>query len=194
MTEITPFTFPTTGQAVRTLIVDDSPWFVAADVCAALGHSNTSMALALVDEDDRWTLRRSDTLSFAYPFDDLRVQSVNLVNESGLYTLILRSNVTGAREFKRWVTAEVLPSIRKTGGYSATERPAPLQATINRLAELAHDEHVVPVAGRILAFKRWRKPHKGIAAYVQLALDINAPAVGGAAANAKELPGKDVAP
>jgi prophage antirepressor-like protein len=121
VTEIQPFTFPITGEGVRTLLVDETPWFVATDVCAVLGHTNASMAMAMVDDDDRWTIRRSDALSFAYPFDDLRIQAVNLVNESGLFSLILRSNVTGAREFKRWVTSEVLPSIRKTGSYSQPE-------------------------------------------------------------------------
>lgn len=121
MTEIQPFTFPLTGENVRLLVVDENPWFVLPDLCAVLGHSNPSMALAMVDEDDRWTLRRSDTLSFAYPIDDLRVQSINLVNESGLYSLILRSNVAGAREFKRWVTHEVLPAIRKSGSYSVAD-------------------------------------------------------------------------
>lgn len=117
MSEITPFTFPTTGQAVRTLLVDGEPWFVAADVCSILGHSDPTKAMAMVDEEDRVLYRRSDTPNFAEAFTDLRIQSVNLVNESGLYSLILRSNVAGARGFKRWVTHEVLPTIRRTGSY-----------------------------------------------------------------------------
>jgi prophage antirepressor-like protein len=136
VTQIQPFTFPITGDSVRTLLVDDSPWFVVPDVCTVLGHSNPSVALAMVDEDDRWTLRRSDALSFAYPFDDLRVQSINLVNESGLYALILRSNVAGAREFKRWVTSEVLPAIRKTGHYGAPAVPTLPEALRNWAAEI----------------------------------------------------------
>lgn len=80
---------------------------------AILGYANGSAAVARhVDEEGRYEYRRSEALPNQYPFDDLRIQSINLINESGLYSLVLRSDVIGAREFKRWVTHEVLPTIR----------------------------------------------------------------------------------
>lgn len=156
MTEIQPFVFPATGQPVRTAILDDEPWFIATDVCSALEHTNTTVALDMVDDEDKRTLRRSEALNFGYPIADLRIQSVNIVNESGLYSLILRSNVPGAKAFKRWVTREVLPAIRRTGSYSLPGADAPVnggQAVVNALAELAHRQHVVPMAGRVLAYE-----------------------------------------
>jgi prophage antirepressor-like protein len=133
MTEIQPFTFPTTGQAVRTLLVDGEPWFVSADVTEILGYANGRDAVGrLVDEEDRREYRRSEAVGIPYPFDDLRIQSVSLINESGLYSLVLRSNVLGAREFKRWVTSEVLPAIRKTGSYSLPR----LELTRKQLAQM----------------------------------------------------------
>jgi prophage antirepressor-like protein len=188
VTQIQPFTFPTTGQPVRTLLVDGEPWFVAADVCTVLGHSDTTKAMAMVDDEDRQLYRRSEAPNFAEVFPDQRVKSVNLVNESGLYSLILRSNVPGAKVFKRWVTREVLPSLRRTGAYSVVPTPVRIELTINALAELAHNEHVVPMAGRILAFKRWNKPRKGIEAFVQLQIDAKLPGIDGGPANTKVLP------
>ena len=140
MTEITPFTFPTTGQSVRTLSVDGEPWFVAADVAAALGHSDPTKAMAMVDDEDRLLYRRSEAPNFAEVFPDQRVQSVNIVNESGLFSLILRSNVPGAKAFKRWVTHEVLPSIRNTGAYSVAGTPVRIEMTINALAAFGLSE------------------------------------------------------
>lgn len=112
MTEITPFTFPTTGQPVRTLLLDGEPHFVAADVTAILGYRMASDATRWLDEDEKGThqLRTPGGL-----------QTLSTVSEAGLYSLILRSQVLGAREFKRWVTHDVLPAIRKTGSYSIVE-------------------------------------------------------------------------
>jgi prophage antirepressor-like protein len=99
------------AQEVRTVIVDGEPWFVARDVCEILEHSNPSKAVKdLVDEDD---------LTTGYPIVDSmgRTQYATIVNESGLYSLILGSRKPQAKAFKRWVTRDVLPSIRKTGSY-----------------------------------------------------------------------------
>lgn len=107
------FTFHLSESAsftVRTVLRDGEPWFVAADVCAALGHTNTTMALERMDEDDLSTAEVIDALG--------RVQVARTINESGLYSLILGSRKTEAKPFKRWVTSEVLPEIRKTGGYA----------------------------------------------------------------------------
>jgi prophage antirepressor-like protein len=93
------------------------PWFVLADVCRELDMSNPSQAAAALDDDEKDTLINSEGIA------DRRVQSLVLVNESGLYSLILRSRKVEAKRFKKWVTKEVLPSIRKTGGYG-TNTPA----------------------------------------------------------------------
>jgi len=106
------FSFPETGQSVRTITIDAEPWFVAADVCAVLGLGNPSQAVTHLDDDEvqQAPLTTNEGSN--------RVLSTNLISEPGLYSLILRSRKPQARAFKRWVTHEVLPSIRKTGTYS----------------------------------------------------------------------------
>lgn len=102
--------FQYAGQQVRTVLVDGEPWFVAADVCRILEHTNPSMAVSSLDDDEKG-LRNVDTLGGA--------QSLMAVNEPGLYSLILRSRKPEAKKFKRWVTHDVLPTIRKTGRYGS---------------------------------------------------------------------------
>ncbi len=90
-------------------------WFVGRDVAEALGYSNTSKAIQLhVDKEDKGTL----------PFREGAYETrAIIINESGLYSLILSSKLPSAKQFKRWVTVEVLPQIRKTGGYSLQQQP-----------------------------------------------------------------------
>lgn len=95
---------------LRVIMKDDEYWFVGKDVCTILGYQNASKALSdHVDEEDKLN---NETLS------SLGQRGGWLINESGLYSLILSSKLPKAKEFKRWVTSEVLPSIRKTGSYS----------------------------------------------------------------------------
>lgn len=97
------------GASLRTLTDEEGePWFVAKDVCDILGHSNVSMALDRLDDDER------------SKFNLGRQGETNIVNEAGLYVLVLGSRKPEAHEFKRWVTHEVLPQIRRTGGYIPT--------------------------------------------------------------------------
>ncbi len=98
------------GSSVR-VVTDErgEPWFVARDVCEILGLDNNRQALAGLDEDEKG-VTTADTLGGA--------QTLNTVCESGLYSLILRSRKPEARAFKRWITHEVLPAIRRTGLYS----------------------------------------------------------------------------
>lgn len=126
--ELQPFTFPGTGQAVRVVTIDGEPWFVAADVCAVLAIRNNRDALTALDDDEKG-VATTDT-----PGGE---QQVSIVNEPGLYSLILRSRKPEAKAFKRWVTHDVLPAIRKTGSYQAA--PAhPLPRTFSEaLRELA---------------------------------------------------------
>lgn len=98
---------------VRSMLIDDNPWFVAVDVCRALGiENNTWKTLSSLDDDEKGT-----TIS-STPGGN---QKVSIINEAGLYSLILRSRKPEAKAFKRWITHEVIPSIRKTGGYVADE-------------------------------------------------------------------------
>lgn len=100
---------------VRTLLIDSQPWFVGKDVGKALGYSNTRDALSKhVDAEDKTTVAICDTGS------NYKSQAV-IINESGVYSLIFSSKLEGARQFKRWVTSEVLPSIRKYGAYLTEE-------------------------------------------------------------------------
>jgi prophage antirepressor-like protein len=102
-------------KQVRVVLRDGEPWFVAKDVCDILEHSNASKAVKdLVDEDD---------LTAGYPIVDAlgRTQHVTVINESGLYSLILGSRKSEAKAFKRWITHEVIPSIRKHGAYMTPE-------------------------------------------------------------------------
>ncbi len=101
------------GAALRTLTDENGePWFVAKDVCDVLGYTNASKAISdHVDSEDKLN---NESLS------SLGQRGGWLVNESGLYSLVLSSKLPTAKEFKRWVTHEVLPSIRRTGGYIQT--------------------------------------------------------------------------
>ena len=99
-------------RAVRCIMKDGEPWWVAKDVCDVLGLSNPSESLKALDEDEL----TSETLRSGG-----QGREMNLISESGLYTLILRSNKPEARSFRRWVTHEVLPTLRKTGHYSIDE-------------------------------------------------------------------------
>ena len=99
------------GQ-VRAIMKDGEPWFVAADVCKALGLEQVSRAMDRLDEDERGLLK------VTHPQSPTKTQEVNGVNESGLYHLVLCSTKPEARAFKRWVTHEVIPSIRKHGMYA----------------------------------------------------------------------------
>lgn len=110
MNEIQIFNNPEFGE-IRTLEINNEPWFVGKDVATILGYQNASKALIdHVDDDDKLN---NETLS------SLGQRGGWLINESGLYSLILSSKLPSAKSFKHWVTSEVLPSIRKTGSYTA---------------------------------------------------------------------------
>lgn len=102
-----------TFGAIRTMTINGEPYFVGKDVAEVLGYSNTRDALSKhVDEDDKG-VAKCDTLG--------GVQNLSVINESGLYSLILSSKLPTAKMFKRWVTSEILPAIRKTGMYATDE-------------------------------------------------------------------------
>lgn len=108
MEELKLFNNPEFGT-IRVISIEDEPWLVGKDVAAALGYTDTDQALRRhVDDEDKLT-RNFDGSG--------QNRSMTIINESGLYSLVLSSKLPTARKFRRWVTSEVLPSIRKTGGY-----------------------------------------------------------------------------
>lgn len=101
-------------QQVRTLSVNNEPYFVGKDVAEILGYSNTRGALSKHVDDEDKGVAKCDTLG--------GIQELTVINESGLYSLILSSKLPTAKKFKRWVTSEVLPTIRKQGAYLTDEK------------------------------------------------------------------------
>ena len=101
---------------LRIVMVDNDPWFVGKDVAEVLGYSNASKAVIKhVDDEDKI----KEMIAHSQNGNVVKTQTT-LIKESGLYSLILKSKLPEAKQFKRWVTSEVLPSIRKDGGYIAT--------------------------------------------------------------------------
>lgn len=108
MNEVMTFSNDEFGT-IRTLSINNEPWFVGKDICSKLGYKNPSKSIKdHVDDEDKLN---NESLS------SLGQRGGWLINESGLYSLILSSKLESAKRFKRWVTSEVLPSIRKSGGY-----------------------------------------------------------------------------
>lgn len=143
---------------VRVAEVNGEPMFVAADVCNVLGYSNPSKAISdHVDEDERYnkSLERGGNMLF--------------ITESGLYSLILRSNKPNAKPFRKWVTSEVLPSIRKTGSYTMA-LPKTYAEALRQLADTVEEKEKIQLqlekkteqldeAKDWFSIKRWAKEH-----------------------------------
>lgn len=110
MTDIQIFKNEQFGE-VRTIEKNGEPWFVANDICKVLGHTNSRVAVAALDEDEKG-------VSKVYTLGG--EQQMTVVNEAGMYQLVIRSNLPAAKAFKRWITHEVIPTIRRHGAY-ATE-------------------------------------------------------------------------
>lgn len=111
MSELQTFVNDELGKYIRSIVIDDQPWFVGKDVAVALGYANHRDALSKhVDEEDkRDGVAIRDSIG--------RDQNPTMINESGVYSLVFGSKLESARKFKRWVTSEVLPTIRKRGVY-----------------------------------------------------------------------------
>jgi prophage antirepressor-like protein len=138
MSQLVAFNFE--SRKVR-MVMDAlmEPWFVAADVCAALDLPETHKAIARLDDDEKG--RNSIPTPGGH-------QEMSVVNESGLYNLVLGSRKPEAKRFKRWVTHEVLPSIRKTGSFasagSVAALPAPMQDKVNAILSIGEAIARVP--------------------------------------------------
>ena len=118
------------GQEVRTVTINEEPYFVGKDVAEILGYSNSKDVLAKhVDAKDKQVIQRSQNATL----ENTPNRSLTIINESGLYSLILSSKLPQAKKFKRWVTSEVLPAIRKHGGY----------LTDSKIQEALHDPDTI---------------------------------------------------
>lgn len=116
------------SRNVRIVLIDNEPWFVAKDVCSILEIKNVSDALARLDVDERSTIVLNDSSPNPY---------ISIISESGMYALILSSRKPEAKPFRKWVTSEVLPQIRKTGSYQLNTQ---LPKTFAEALQLAADQ------------------------------------------------------
>lgn len=116
MNEVQIFSFE--GNQVRTVEIEGEPWFVGRDVASVLGYSNPSKAVIIhVDDEDKQILSSQNG-----NLGNIPNRGLLIVNESGIYSLILSSKLPRAKEFKRWVTSEVIPTIRKHGAYMTDQK------------------------------------------------------------------------
>jgi prophage antirepressor-like protein len=126
------FEFAATGQHIRTVLIDEQPWFVAADLAAVLGYRDAHNASRLLREAERTTHLMSTPSG---------QQECTIVSESGFYRLVMRSNRPEADQFQTWVTSEVLPALRRTGRYAIPGAPVfELPQTMSEALRLAADQ------------------------------------------------------
>ena len=147
MADITPFNFGI--FSVRVIIRNNQPWFVANDICNALGYSNPSKAIGdHLDDDERSTITNSESRNGG--------GKLVIINESGLYALVLRSRKPEAEKFSDWVTGEVLPSIRKTGGYGKPAYDPDQIALAHRAAVIATAKVYQSVFDAVMQAQDWQ--------------------------------------
>ena len=116
---------------IRTLTINNEPYFVGKDVAEVLGYANSKDAIQKhVDDEDKQIIQRSQFATLEIPN-----RGLTIINESGLYSLILSSKLSTAKKFKRWVTSEVLPNIRKHGNYIVNSQPIELGNQMLNLAQ-----------------------------------------------------------
>ena len=168
--ELTPFTYE--DHQVRVVTVDGEPWFVGADIARVLGIASASGITRMVDPEDKGS-HEVETPGGR--------QSLTIVNESGMYTALMRSNHPAAKPFRRWITAEVLPSIRKTGSYGAVRELTEdelihkaLTLTAAKVESLT--ARLALVEPKAAAFDRWLSSnvHYGVAEVAQALHDLGA--------------------
>lgn len=152
MNDLAIFENPEFGH-IRGLKIEGEPWFVGKDIAAALGYSDTAQAIRKhIDDEDKGVVESTTPGG---------KQNITIINESGLYSLMLKSKLPGAKKFKRWVTSEVLPSIRKTGAYSmqGAGRNAPAEdAMFERLwAELERKQKLNGYVDRFCSYFGWSR-------------------------------------
>ena len=124
---------------VRVIMRLGDPWFVAKDACDCLEIADVSQACKNLDDDEKQVVARSPELSLLFR-ESSNAPTMTLISESGLYTLIMRSNKPEAKVFRKWVTSEVLPSIRKTGSYSVSQPTLAIPKTLPEALRAYADE------------------------------------------------------
>lgn len=135
--------------SIRTTTINGEPYFVGRDIAEILGYSNTKDAISThVDEEDRTVIQRSENTTLEIPNRGLTV-----INESGLYSLILSSKMPNAKKFKHWVTSEVLTAIRKHGVFAVDEVLANPDVLINALMELKKEREEKSALQQIVAIQ-----------------------------------------
>ena len=126
---------------IRIITKDNEPWFVASDICRSLDLSNPTMAMQRIDDDEKAKFNLG-----------LSGGETNCVNEYGLYSLVLASRKREAKDFKRWITHEVLPSIRKNGGYIAGQETLSDEELLSKALMVA--QRKIDEKNNIIAYTR----------------------------------------
>lgn len=140
--------------SVRTIVIDDAPWFVAKDITDRLGYSNGRDAVSKhVDEEDK--------NSVAFRDSEGRPHNITVINESGLYSLVLSSKLPNAKKFRRWVTSEVIPQIMRTGKYSvANMTPKTYIEALEQLLAAEKEKERLSIANKELEEEKKRNEPK----------------------------------
>ena len=133
------------NQQIRIIEKNGEPWFVAADVCQILGLKNPRKAVSALAQDEKMTV----TKSYGHGMQHGGAQFLNIISESGLYRLLVRSNKPSAEVFVRWVTHEVLPQIRKTGSYNPKANDT-IAKLANRITQLVMEKMELTAENRYL--------------------------------------------
>lgn len=129
MKNVQIFNNPEFGE-IRTITIDGEPWFVSIDVSNALGYTKTVNMTKLVDREDKQNISSSILEEQGYK----QAYTLGVINESGLYAAIFGSTLENAKKFKRWVTSEILPQIRKSGAYVVSQLQRPSEISLGELA------------------------------------------------------------
>lgn len=141
--------------AVRSLMIEDMPWFVGYDVAKALGYVKPRNAVSVhVDDEDKNTALIQGAIQGGTQGNP----NMTIINESGLYSLILSSKLPAAKRFKRWVTSEVLPAIRRTGGYGTATQVTETAAEALPAREVTNDDYL-RAASIVASCKNERLPY-----------------------------------
>ena len=163
-TEVRTLHFPLATSEIRTMTRNGAPWFAAADICRILGHTNPTEAVRNLDDDEKTTL----SISEGGPGPDDGARSLVYVDESGLWALMLRSRKPEARRLRKWLTRDVLPSLRRTGRYQMPRgrspgRPAIAGRTSDlRALEIGASAHFPNIHANNLSSTFWRLGRDGL--------------------------------
>ena len=166
MNQMEIFKNPEFGS-IRAVEIDGEPWLVGKDVALALGYKNAKDALsAHVDAEDKRIVQRSENATF-----DIPNRGITIINESGLYSLVLSSKLPKAKQFRRWVTSEVLPSIRRHGAYMTKEKLWEVATSPEALMKLCSD--LLAEREKNAALREDNARLQGKAVYYDLFIDLH---------------------